>query len=318
MDASFVIPCYRSPASLSNLVSDLVEQAGNADRKFEIVLVQDSTDADTSSLLDGLEKQFEPVRVVRLSRNFGQQVATVAGIVKSRGDIIVTLDDDYQHKPSDAIAMIKVLSNNPEVQLLYARPIAPRDSTDRVRNGKLFRRVLRFAGLKFAESLSPFRAFRGYLREAFQSVTGPNVSVDVILSWVVDCVETVQCEFKSREDGVSGYNKKALIKLALGILFAYTTRPLRAGIYLGFGGVTASLIFASVILTRYIVGGIAVAGFTTTTLLVLFIGSVQLLILGVLGVYLGEQHQRGMRRPAFLLREDRDLPTAPRKSEEKP
>ena len=304
MKTSFVIPCYRSTDSLRHLVTDLAERNGGSLEGFEILLVRDSTDNETAQLLDQLEQQFVEVRQVKLTRNFGQQAATVAGIAHSSGDIIVTLDDDYQHKPSDAIGMVKFLLENPDVQLVYARPLAPSDSTNRVRNGTLFRRLLRFAGLKFAESLSPFRAFRGYLREGFKSVSGPTVSVDVILSWVVDRVETFECEFKSREDGVSGYTKKALVKLALAILLTYTTRPLRAGIYLGFAGVTASLIFATVILARYVIGGIAVAGFTTTTLLVLFIGSVQLLILGVLGVYIGEQHQRGMRQPAFLLRKD--------------
>ena len=304
MKTSFVIPCFQSTQALRNLVSDLTEEARNSLASFEIILVRDSSDEKTATLLNQIEKDFSETRQLKLSRNFGQQAATVAGIAHSSGDVIVTLDDDYQHQPSDAISMIEILAKDPDIPLVYARPLAPSDSTERVRNGRLFRQVLRFAGLKFAESLSPFRAFRGYLRGAFESVSGPTVSVDVILSWVVDRVETFDCEFKSREVGASGYSTSALIKLALGVLVTYTTKPLRAGIYLGFTGVTLSVIYASVILIQYLFGGIAVAGFATTTLLVLFIGSVQLLILGVLGLYVGEQHRRGMRQPAFLLRED--------------
>lgn len=310
MKASFVIPCYKSTEALAHLVAELTENARGSLESFEILLVRDSTDSQTTLLLDQLERDFQETRQIRLSRNFGQQAATIAGIAESAGEFIVTLDDDYQHQPSDAISMVEMLRENPDIQLVYARPIAPSDSAQRIRSGKLFRQILRLAGLDFAESLSPFRAFRGYLRGAFKSVNGPTVSVDVILSWVVTNVETVECQFKSREDGNSGYTKRALIKLAMGILLSYTTRPLRAGIYLGFGGVVLSLIYASVILARYFFGGIAVAGFATTTLLVLFIGSVQLLILGVLGVYMGEQHQRGMRQPAYFIQGHKPAPDA--------
>lgn len=301
MDASFIIPCFRSPASLSNLVSDLVDQARDAGLDFEIVLVQDSNDEETFLLLDGLEKQFEAVRAVRLSRNFGQQAATVAGISESRGDIIVTLDDDYQHRPSDALEMIRILSDDPSIPLVYARPVAPSDSLSRVKSGSLFRRVLRFSGLKYADSVSPFRAFRGYLKEAFRSAKGPNVSVDIILGWVIDNPLTIETEFNVRLDGKSGYTQKVLIKLALTILLTQTVRPLRTGIHLGIFGVAASLVFGLFIVANYLFGGIAVPGFATTILLILLLGSLQLFVLGIIGIYVGEQHKRGMRQPAYLI-----------------
>lgn len=305
MDASFVIPCYRSPASLNNLVSDLVDQAGNVGLDFEIVLVQDSNDGGTFSFLDGLEKQFKAVRAVRLSRNFGQQAATVAGIIESRGDIIVTLDDDYQHRPSDAIDRVRILSKDTSIPLIYARPVASSDSPNRIKSGSLFRRVLRFSGLKHAYSVSPFRAFRGYLREAFRSARGPNVSVDIILGWVIDNPQTIETEFNVRVDGKSGYNQKALIKLALSLLLTQTARPLRAGIHLGIFGVAGSLIFGLFILANYLFGGIAVPGFATTILLILLLGSLQLFVLGIIGIYVGEQHKRGMRQPAYFIAKSR-------------
>ena len=301
MDASFVIPCYRSPSSLRRLVSDLIEQARDAGYSFEIVLVQDSTDSQTSLLLGSLKEQFENVKVLRLTRNFGQQAATVAGIVESRGGIIVTLDDDYQHRPSDALEMVRMLSNDPSISLIYARPIAASDSLTRVKSGSLFRKVLRLSGLRFADSLSPFRAFRGYLRAGFQSTQGPNVSVDIILGWIVDSPKAFGAEFNFRSDGKSGYNKNTLFKLALSILLTQTIKPLRAGIYLGILGILSSLVFGLTILASYFFGGVAIPGFATTILLILLLGSLQLFILGVIGLYVGEQHKRGMRQPTYFI-----------------
>lgn len=294
-------------------MSDLTAEARVSIGEFEILLIRDSRDVESAVLLSQLEHDFNETRQVKLSRNYGQQAATVAGIVESSGDIIVTLDDDYQHQPSDAIKMFKILSENSEAQLVYARPISPSDSPGRVRSGKQFRQLLQLSGLPFATSLSPFRAFRGNLRGAFLCVEGPNVSVDVILSWVVEEVKTVECEFRTRTNGVSGYTTLSLVKLALGVLLNYSTRPLRVGIYLGLAGVVLSFIFGTIIGVQYLLGGISVAGFATTTLLVLFMGSLQLLVLGIIGIYIGEQHQRGMHRPAYLVEQHMDSDKPERK-----
>ena len=301
MDVSFVIPCYRSTNALEDLVADLTRQAREAFEHFEIVLVRDSTDEETNFRLTKMKNNFPEVRLVRLSRNFGQQAATVAGIVHSQGKIVVTLDDDYQHRPSDALKMISVLQENSGVDLVYGRPMEPSDAPYRVKSGHFYRKVLRHSGLKYAESLSPFRAFRGSFRSAFSIIHGPNVSVDATLGWVVDSICTLECAFNSRQVGQSGYTRFSLIKVALSFLLVYTTKPLRAGVYLGIGGVIAATIYAGIILFNFVFGGITVPGFATTTLLVLFLGSLQLLLLGIIGVYLGHQHRRGLSEPAYFV-----------------
>lgn len=301
LDASFVIPCYRSTPALKSLVSDLTDLARKQLRRFEIVLVRDSTDADTTFLLDEIAKTHKETRVIRLSRNFGQQAATVAGITESIGDVVVTLDDDYQHRPGDALKMVESLASQPDLHLVYGRPVDASHSRSRIIAGSLFRRVLKHAGLRFADSLSPFRAFRGYFRDAFGAASGPNVSVDVILSWVVDEVDSFVCEFSNRGDGESGYSRRNLVKLALAILLTYTTRPLRSGVYLGAVGVAVSICFAGAILGNFLLGGIAVPGFVTTTLLILSLASLQLLVLGIVATYVGELHQRGTRQPTYFI-----------------
>lgn len=301
VEASFVIPCYRSTPALKALVSDLTALAREQLQRFEIILVRDSTDPDTTFLLDEIATTHQEARVIRLSRNFGQQAATVAGITESIGDVVVTLDDDYQHRPADALEMVAVLAREPLLHLVYARSVDASDSRSRTIAGSLFRGVLGYAGLKFADSLSPFRAFRGYFRDAFRTVAGPNVSVDIILSWVVDSVESMICEFNTRSAGKSGYSRRNLVKLALAILLTYTTRPLRSGVYLGSIGVALAIVFAAVILGTFLFGGITVPGFVTTTLLTLSLASLQLLVLGIVATYVGELHQRTTRQPTYFI-----------------
>lgn len=302
VDVSFVIPCFRSSQELEFLVRDLLRVSKMETISAEIILVQDSVDEETSIRLEKLSRLNSRVRLVELSRNFGQQAATVAGIVASSGDLIVTLDDDYQHRPKDAVKLVRELQSKPELDLVYGVANNRYQTGFRSLSGRLFRTVLKTAGVHFADALSPFRGFRGTFRDVFAVPRSSYVSVDVVLSWVAGSVSVLGCEYNARKVGTSGYSVAALIHLAFEILVSSTIRPLRLGIYVGLGGVALSLTLAIFTLFSYFLGGISVPGFTTVTLLILFLGSLQVLILGILGAYLGEIHQRGLMKPLFFVR----------------
>ncbi len=303
MDVSFVIPCYNSTSALTKLVNDLVHAARESDVTFEVKLVLDSRDPETYDISRALNSEFNEVSRVVLSKNFGQQGATAAGIVDSTGDVIVTLDDDYQHLPSDAIALAKKLLDNPELDLVYGVPRNRTQPFFRSLGSSLFRRMMTTLGLSSFENFGPLRTFRGIFRESLANSLEPGIAIDVALSWVVNTVDSVECDFQWRDQGTSGYRGLARVKLAVSYFVTHTTAPLQFGIYLGFFGVFITVLFAAIILIQYVVGAIEVPGFVSTLLTVLFIGSIQLLLLGILGKYVGQQHRRGLGQPLFFVRE---------------
>ena len=301
MDVSFVIPCYKSTSALTDLVTDLVGVCRESGLSCDVTLVLDSRDPETYSISETLNSQFSEVNRVILSRNFGQQGATAAGIMSSTGDIVVTLDDDYQHLPSDALALAQKLLDNPDIDLVYGVPRERTQPRLRSMGSSLFRSLMKMLGLASFENFGPLRAFRGIFRESLGNSLEPGLAIDVALSWVVNTVDSVDCDFQWREQGQSGYSPVARLKLAVSYFVTHTTAPLQFGIYLGFFGVFITVIFASIILVQYLIGAIEVPGFVSTLLTVLFIGSIQLLLLGILGKYVGQQHRRGLGQPLFFI-----------------
>jgi glycosyltransferase involved in cell wall biosynthesis len=305
-DFSFVIPCYRSSASLKSLVADLVAESKIQNKgSIEIVLVLDSRDYETFEKAEALAHSFESVRIIRLSRNFGQQAATVCGVINSLGRIIVTMDDDYQQTPSDAFRLVEILLATSEVDLAYGRPNSASNALGRRIAGDGFRKILKMSGLPFAELTSPFRAFRGEFRETFKLATGHQIFVDLILGWVASEVKSIDCKFLARKDSSSSYNLRNLTRLALTMLMSNSTLPLRVGVYVGGVGLLFSIAYSSLALMNYYLVGVEIPGYTSILISVLFMGSVQIVIIGILGVYIGSQFERGMGRPAYQVMNNR-------------
>lgn len=300
MYVSIVIPCYRPSNSLKLLVEQLCIKFDGLGLDYEILLVQDSADRPTTRILHDLCTSHEQVRLVALSRNFGQQAATIAGISASSGELVVTLDDDFQHRPEDVLRMLNVLEGNDSVDLVYGRSTVPSHSRIRSWASEVFRRILKLSGLRFANSLSPFRAFRGSFREVFRNVPGPGTSVDVCLGWVVNEVEVVDCEFNPRKEGKSTYSRRKLFRLALQILIMHTTAPLTIGVIMGLSGLGVALIYGSTLLVSYFATGTTPPGFATITLLIVSLSSVQIILIGILGLYLGRLYAMTTGQPTYF------------------
>lgn len=301
MQVSLVIPCFHSGKPLVDLAHSLVEVANDLRISFELILVLDSRDTQTARTALEVTQLVPQARRLTLSKNFGQQAATVAGICASVGEVVVTLDDDHQHRASDAIAMAERLLTNPNLDLIYGVPTNKSQNSWRRISGWAFRRIMSASGLKFFHLFSPLRAFRGAFREAFRHTDGPGIAIDVVLGWVVSEVEGEKVSFRNRTVGTSGYSTFDRLKLAAKILSAYSTAPLTIGIYVGFAGVFFALLAGLYTILSYISGGIFVAGFTSTIILIIFLGSIQLTAIGLIGKYVGDQHRRGLGQPLYFV-----------------
>ena len=305
---SFVIPCFKSRPVLAALCGDILELAAERRLAVEIILVLDSRDISNSGVLADPIFAPENVKIIELSRNFGQHNALAAGISKSVGQFIVTLDDDYQHDPEDAFSLVEQLKEDNGLDLIYATPRQSRQTLLRSTAGTALRAVLRLAGLRNADAIGPFRAFRGDFRRAFESLRGPTVSIDIVLSWVVGSVKSVVVDYRERTEGVSGYSAGKLFRLAMTYLTSHSVAPLRLSFFAGLAGLTLTAGSGVYTLVSFLAGQISEPGFTTVALLVSFTGSLQLFILGILGEYIGQQHRRGNSLPLhFVLRENGNL-----------
>lgn len=295
-----VIPCYNSASTIENLVLRIEE--ATVDQRFdvEVILVNDGSKDETLEITKRIAKEKSSARLLDLTRNFGQHNATLAGILASKGDIIVTMDDDLQHRPDQILKIITPLFDS-SVNLIYGVPVQEEHGFLRSASSRFTKKFLALVGIPHAESLSAFRAFRGTFREHFKHVQDPNVNIDVVLNWITQDILPVEVTMNKREIGKSNYSVFKLMRHAINMVTGYGVIPLKIATFLGFFFGTLGALILMFELISYVFGINKVEGFTTLSALIAIFSGAQLLSLGIIGEYLGRQYFRTMNKPVFLI-----------------
>ncbi|HYN94418.1 MAG TPA: glycosyltransferase family 2 protein [Pilimelia sp.] len=302
LSVSVVVPCYRSAATLPELVDRLLGVLPAATAAYEVILVVDGSPDGTWQVAEELARRHPPVRAVRLARNYGQHNALVAGIRAARHEAVVTMDDDLQHPPEEVPALLAALTD--DIDLVYGVPRREEHGLLRSAASRLVKASLASAmGVRDARLVGAFRAFRTFLRAGLAGVHGPHVTVDVALSWGTTRVTGAAVRMDERRHGRSGYTFGTLVRHALNMTLGYSVAPLRLVTCLGFLVGAAGLALFVRVLLLYFRGDTTIAGFTTVASMVALFSSAQLVAIGVLGEYVGRIHAQGIGRPTYVVRE---------------
>lgn len=300
MDVSVVIPCYRSRATLPELVTRLHAALPQVADVYEIVLVVDGSPDDTYAVAYALEQADPHVRAVLLQRNYGQHHASLAGIARARYGITVLMDDDLQHRPEEIGKLLAPL-RDPLVDVVYGNAVDEEHRWWRNATSQGVKRVLEAMGVHHARLFSSFVAFRTDLRQAFVQASG-QVYVDVILSWATNNIIGVPVVMDHRSQGSSGYSLGSLVKLAWDMTTGYTTYPMRVVTWLGFFASLLGLGLFCYVIWSYLVTGPNVEGWASQAAMTALFSGIIMLSLGIIGEYLGRLHAASMRRPTYLVR----------------
>jgi undecaprenyl-phosphate 4-deoxy-4-formamido-L-arabinose transferase len=302
VSVSIVVPCYRSALTLPTLVARLSGAMADPRRPYEIILVVDGSPDRTWEIAHGLARQHHTVRAIHLARNYGQHSALLAGVRAARYEITVTMDDDLQHPPEEVPGLIEALTE--DVDLIYAVPRREEHGMLRSLASRTVKAGLAGPlGVSHANQLSAFRVFRTFLRSGCDLANGPNVSVDVALSWGTTRIRAVEVDMEQRATGRSGYTMRALIRHSANLVFGYSAAPLRMVTYLGTAVGLGGLMLLGRVLWQYFRGDTTVAGFTTLASMIALFSSAQMVATGVLGEYIGRIHVHGMGRPTYVVRQ---------------
>lgn len=312
---SIVIPIFRGEVVLRALVEEIIDVYGSDSRVVssqeghlisvvEILLVHDGGLDDSPVVMRELERQYESVKCLWLSRNFGQHAATFAGIAKSCGDWIVTLDEDGQQNPKD-IGNFLDRAMHTKSQVVYAKPTnSPPHGYVRnwlSRFTKLVSRKL-FTGSEF-ETFNSFRLILGEPARALSSYTGSGVYLDAALMWVAS--STTTCDVKLREESrSSSYTPATLLSHFGRLVVTSGARPLRAIALLGLSVAILGFVLSTYVLWMKFVVGIPAAGWTSVIVAVLLTSGLTMLSLGVISEFLGSMVRSSMGKPLYLMISD--------------
>jgi glycosyltransferase involved in cell wall biosynthesis len=306
---SVVIPVFRAGEALSQVVDELLATADRIElaprvlvRLDEVVLVSDNPwlpPSERERLL-GLEARDRRVRVVWLTRNFGQHPATVAGIVSTSGDWIATMDEDGQHDPAGIAAMLRIAAHH-GTTLVYAKPTNPpphsalRNAASRAAK-RLFHLISGAQG-----HFHSFRLIEGTVARSACAYMGENVYLDVAMHW--SCGDAGLCPLRMRAEGSkSAYNYSRLIKHFGRMVLSSGARPLRLiaafGVFVGLGG----LGLAAFVIQRRLTGAYAATpGWASEIVTLLLLFAVLFITLATLAEYLSFAAGNTIGKPLYVI-----------------
>jgi glycosyltransferase involved in cell wall biosynthesis len=298
---SVVVPVYNGGRVLPELVAALRAALEPLPGSYELILVDDGSVDDTWATIQLVAGGEPSVRAIRLARNYGQHNALLAGIRSARHEITVTIDADLQY-PSDRIPeLIAKLEEGWDV--VYGTAGRRTEGLFRRAASRIARALLRRA-MRVDVTFSSFRAFRTRLRDGFAGFGGPYVSIDVLLSWTTVRFASIPVEQLSRSNGRSSYSPRRLASLALTMLTAFTTLPLRLASLVGFAFTLLGLVLLGYVLVLVLVSGRDVPGFAFLASIIAIFAGAQLFALGIIGEYLARVHMRVLDPPTYAIREE--------------
>ena len=301
MDISIVIPTFRSTSNLELLVGE-IQKLTWWSSSSEIIFVDDGNIDKTWAVLRELAKLNPAVVALRLSKNVGQHAALLAGVREARYPVIATLDDDLQNPPEELANLLKALTD--DVDVVYGVPRKIKQPMWRSVTSVAAKRMMQKAlGFSSAIDISSFRVFRSQLRDGFNNDLGPGVSLDALLSWSTSRFTSVEVEHHERKTGKSNYNFWKLFRFMLDTVTGFSTVPLRLATGLGLTTIALSVGVLIWVLGRPLITGESVPGFPFLAATIAIFSGTQLLVLGVIGQYIGRMHFRVMNKPTYTIAE---------------
>ncbi len=302
-DLSFVIPAFNEAGNIARTVAQVDAHARRLVSSFEIIIVDDGSFDSTFKESRALCAQY-PLRVLRLSRNFGKEQAIMAGLERTVGAAVVILDADLQEPLSHLETMLEHRAEGYE--MVYAVRAQRRDETWRKR---LFTRAF-YALLNIGSDTAipanarDFRLMDRRVVDALCALPERNRFMKGLYGWVGFRTKAVAIELAPRATGASKFGFAGLFKLGLTGLTSFTAWPLRVWTGVGMTIAACSILYALWIAVRTLIFGIDVPGWSTLVVAVMLLGGVQLISIGVLGEYLSRVFTEVKGRPGFIIAED--------------
>ncbi len=326
---SIVVPVYSGEAYLTDLMNEIdkvktgLETEGSILQLAEVIFVEDGAIDGSSALIDDLAGQYPYVAALHLSRNFGQHPATIAGILHSSGDWVVTMDEDLQHPPAGIVDLFHVVAET-GADIVYGKP---RDGTHQsaMRDlcSRLYKRLIEtLSGNHNITKVNSFRLVRGPVARAASGICGHDTYFDVALGWFSHRVESIEMDLRDTryiDSGKSGYSFRSLLSHARRLAFSSHIKLLRVAALSGIAVLGVTVLASLVMLPLWVFWPSVreVRGWTSLMLTICFFSGAILFLIGILLEYVSILVLRAHGKPLFfitdrssdhLLRKTADIP----------
>lgn len=301
IDFSVVIPIYNEEDNIPELyrrLTNVMESLGS----YEIIMVDDGSKDKSWNLIKEFHGNDRRVKGLIFSRNFGHHVAITAGLDYASGEAVILMDGDLQDPPEEIPKLYVRFKEG--YDLVYGVRVERQDNFFRKLSSHFFWKMIRIlSGFDIPENQSMLRIMNKQYLDNFKKFTERNRFLAGLFAWAGFNQVSVKIEHAPRFGGKSKYNLWKMIKLTFHAVTSFSYFPLQVA---GFAGLIISAIsfaFGIWFIVRKLFFGIDVVGWASTMVTILFMGGVQLLVLGLIGEYLGRVFSEVQRRPLYLIKE---------------
>jgi len=301
---SIIIPFFNEESGInafySSLISELKKIPGYF---FELVLIDDGSEDDSLiSLMQLKGNESVGLKVIELSKNFGKEAALTAGIHNCSGDAVIFMDSDLEHPPQVIDLMIKKWLDGNDV-VLGKRASRSNEKFFKRFAVKIFYRIYsKLAQFKTHQGVGEFRLMNKESIEALKNLKENQRFMRGLMSWAGFKEAVIEFEPVKRKHGESKFSYFKLFLYAVDGITNFSIAPLRLSIFLGVFFAFIAIIFAAYLFWEFYAFGVSVPGFQTLILTIVFFGSINLIILGIIGEYIGKIFLESKKRPSFVIR----------------
>ncbi len=300
---SILIPCYNEEKTLPLLYPELVKlMEGLPNYEWEIMFVNDGSGDNTLQLLQQLRQQDKRINYVDLSRNFGKEVAMLAGFDYVTGDCMVIVDADLQDPPALIPEMIKYWEEGYEDVYAKRRTRGKESWMRKWLSIKFYKLLQRTSRFDVMQNVGDFRLLDRRCINALRRMRESERYTKGMFCWIGFNKKEVEFDRGDRVAGHSSWGYRQLFSLAIDGITSFTSAPLRISTFVGFIVSMLAFIYMIYVFVKALIWGDPVQGYPSMVILMLFLGGIQLLSLGIIGEYIGRIYNETKNRPDYIVR----------------
>ena len=298
---SIVVPVFNEEDNIQHFYESICQNMEPLPYEFELIFVDDGSKDRSREILRELEKKDSRIQSIFLAKNYGHQLALTCGLDYAEGDAVITMDGDMQHPPELLPVLLEQWENGYEVVQTIRKTTEGVSAMKKLTSYYYYKVLNKLSDVHIQEGGSDFRLMDRVVVKAFRRYREHARFIRVMIGDMGFKQTRIEFVAPKRFAGVSKFSPKKMLNFAIDGVLAYSIMPLRLGLYIGFlCAVVSILIICHVLVSKFIFDD-AVAGWTTTMACILFFGGMQMMVLGIIGEYLGRVFEEVKKRPLYLI-----------------
>ena len=299
---AIVIPTFNEEGNIDVMVNALHQVCQQLPYSFDFIFVDDGSSDRSLQKLKERSSLNTNVFYIELSRNFGHQNALKAGVDSAKADAVITMDGDMQHPPELIPTLIAKWEEGYDV--VYTRRAEDKKlSYFKKKTSSGFYKIMNYlSDVNFEQGTADFRLMDKKVAEVFSDFSENELFIRGLVNWLGFKQYAIDYHPAERFSGTSKYTVKKMMQFAMQGITSFSTRPLHIAIFLGFGLTIFAFLFYLIYVLYSIYFGHVISGWTSVIATIVFFGGLNLIVLGIIGMYIGKLFMQSKQRPNYLIR----------------